>query len=194
MTMILKNDHKSSPSSVLDKRSSFDDLQLTTLHCGLLFIVWSESIFQRQEIWLKNDIFLFFSFKMLKRMPSFSLNSLIGSGCRHNKRCDKKDYVQTTYISCIVNINVPPQNQKWFETENNPSQSPLPFITLFRRALTLTVRNNSYQGFFRTFSENNLQYNFPKMMGEGGGRRPLGIFPKINLISVARPFVDNALN
>ena len=49
VTMIPNNDHKSSPSSVLDKWSSFDDLQLTTLHCGLLFIVWSESISQRQE-------------------------------------------------------------------------------------------------------------------------------------------------
>ena len=98
VTMIPNNDHKSSPSSVLDKWSSFDDLQLTTLHCGLLFIVWSESISQRQEKGQKNDTFLFLSFKMFERMPSFSLNSLIGSGCRHNKCCDKKDYVQTTYI------------------------------------------------------------------------------------------------
>ena len=84
-------------------------------------------------------------------MPSFSLNSLIGSGCRHNKRCDKKDYVQTTYISCIVNINVPPQNQKWFETENNPSQSPLPFITPFRRALTMTLSCKKHRSLKRLF-------------------------------------------
>ena len=59
------------------------------------------------------------------------------------------------HISCNVIIDIPPQNQKWFETENNPSQRALPFITPFKRALTLTcpARNTSR---WRDFFSSNL--------------------------------------
>ena len=55
------------------------------------------------------------------------------------------------HISCTVNTNLPPKNQKWFETENNPSQSPPPFITPFRRALTLTLSCKKHQSLRRLF-------------------------------------------
>ena len=146
VTMIPNNDHKSSPSSVLDKWSSFDDLQLTTLHCGLLFIVWSESISQRKRMIYSCS----FPLKCSKECLPSPWTALLVLAVDIINVVTKR-IMYRLHISCTVNINLPPQNQKWFETENNPSQSPLPFITLFRRALTLTLSCKKYQSLRRLF-------------------------------------------
>ena len=149
MITILNNDHKSSSSSVLDKWSSFDDLQLTTLHCGLLFIVWSESISQRQEKRGK-EYFSSFPSKCSKECLPSPWTALLVLAVDIINVVTKR-IMERLHISCIVNINLPPQSQKWFETENNPSQSPPPFITPFRRALTLTLSCKKHQSLRRLF-------------------------------------------
>ena len=148
--MILNNDHKSSSTSVLDKWSSFDDLQLTTLHCGLLFIVWSESISQRQEMGQKMIYFCSFPLKCSKECPPSPWTALLVLAVDTINVVTKR-ITYRLHISCIVNTNLPPQNHKWFETENNPSQSPLPFITPFRRALTMTLSCKKHRSLKRLF-------------------------------------------
>ena len=149
MITILNNDHKSSSSSVLDKWSSFDDLQLTTLHCGLLFIVWSESISQRQEKRGK-EYFSSFPSKCSKECLPSPWTALLVLAVDIINVVTKR-IMERLHISCTVNTNLQPQNQKWFETENNPSQSPPPFITPFRRALILTLSCKKHQSWKRLF-------------------------------------------
>ena len=127
-----------------DRLSMICNWQHCTVGCSLSF---------GQRAFLKDKkqgkrIFLFLSFKMLERMPPWTALLVLVVDIIN---AVTKRIMEGLHISCIVNINLPPQSQKWFETENNPSQSLLPFITPFRRALTLTLSCKKYQSLKRLF-------------------------------------------